>query len=96
MFEVFLKELRELLRDKKTLLFVVALPVLVFPIIFGLMGFLMSQATLEAEQKVHTYDYTRDAQSLYLRLKHGYLKFRVVALSNRIHERLRNLGILSF
>ena len=61
MFEVFLKELRELLRDKKTLLFVVALPVLVFPIIFGLMGFLMSQATLEAEQKVHTYAIANEA-----------------------------------
>ncbi len=55
MFEVFFKEIKELLRDKKTLMFVVALPVLIFPIIFGLMGFLMSQATVEAEQEVHTY-----------------------------------------
>ena len=61
MFEVFLKELRELLRDKKTLLFVVAMPILVFPIIFGLIGFLMSQATLEAEQKVHTYAIANEA-----------------------------------
>ena len=30
MFEVFKKEVKELLRDKKTLLFVVALPVLIF------------------------------------------------------------------
>lgn len=55
MFEVYLKELRELLRDRKTLIFVVALPVAIFPILFGLMGFLMSQATLDAEQKVHVY-----------------------------------------
>ncbi|MDE3271323.1 ABC transporter permease [Pseudoalteromonas sp. G4] len=55
MFEVFLKELKELLRDRKTLLFVVALPVAIFPIIFALMGFLMSKAAIEAEQKVHTY-----------------------------------------
>ena len=61
MFEVFMKELRELLRDKKTLLFVVAMPILVFPIIFGLIGFLMSQATLEAEQKVHTYAIANEA-----------------------------------
>jgi sodium transport system permease protein len=54
-FEVFLKELKELLRDRKTLLFVVALPVAIFPIIFALMGFLMSKAAIEAEQKVHTY-----------------------------------------
>ena len=55
MFEVFLKVLRELLRDRKTLIFVVALPVAIFPIIFALMGFLMSKAAIEAEQKVHRY-----------------------------------------
>lgn len=55
MLEVFLKEIKELLRDKKTLLFVVALPLVVFPVIFALIGFMASQATLEAEQKVHTY-----------------------------------------
>ncbi|MEM0515258.1 ABC transporter permease [Pseudoalteromonas sp. YIC-827] len=55
MFEVFLKEIKELLRDRKTLMFVVALPLLIFPIIFALIGFLASKAALEAEQKVHTY-----------------------------------------
>ena len=55
MFEVFKKELRELLRDKKTLIFIVALPVLIFPLLFGVMAFMSSQAALEAEQKVHTY-----------------------------------------
>lgn len=55
MFEVFLKELKELLRDRKTLIFVVALPIAIFPVIFALMGFLMSKAALEAEQEVHKY-----------------------------------------
>jgi len=55
MFEVFKKELTELLRDKKTLLFVVALPVAVFPLLFAVMAFISSQAALDAEQKVHTY-----------------------------------------
>ena len=55
MYEVFLKELKELLRDRKTLMFVVALPLLIFPIIFALIGFLASQAALEAKQEVHTY-----------------------------------------
>ncbi|MBH0001960.1 ABC transporter permease subunit [Pseudoalteromonas sp. SWYJZ12] len=55
MFEVFKKELRELLRDKKTLLFVVALPVFIFPVIFGVLGYFMAQAHLSAEQEVHSY-----------------------------------------
>lgn len=55
MFEVFLKEIKELLRDRKTLMFVVALPLLIFPIIFALIGFMASKAAIEAEQKVHTY-----------------------------------------
>ncbi|MEL0606589.1 ABC transporter permease, partial [Pseudoalteromonas undina] len=44
-----------LLRDKKTLLFVVALPVAVFPLLFAVMAFIRSQAALDAEQEVHTY-----------------------------------------
>ncbi len=55
MFEVFKKELKELLRDRKTLIFVVALPVAVFPLLFAVMAFISSQAALEAEQEVHTY-----------------------------------------
>ena len=35
MFEVFKKELTELLRDKKTLLFVVVFPIVVFPLLFA-------------------------------------------------------------
>ena len=55
MFEVYKKELKELLRDKKTLMFVVLLPVLIFPIIFAVMAFIGTQAALEADQKVNTY-----------------------------------------
>ncbi|MCF2857128.1 ABC transporter permease subunit [Pseudoalteromonas sp. SMS1] len=55
MFEVFLKEVRELLRDRKTLFFVIALPIVIFPVLFALLAFLASKTTLEAEQKVHTY-----------------------------------------
>ncbi|MEN8634236.1 ABC transporter permease [Pseudoalteromonas distincta] len=55
MFEVFKKELRELLRDKKTLMFVVLLPVLIFPIIFAIVAFIGTQAALDADQKVNTY-----------------------------------------
>lgn len=55
MYEVFKKEIRELLRDKKTLFFVIALPMLIFPIIMGLIAFMTTQAGLKAEQQVHTY-----------------------------------------
>ncbi|OLF80120.1 sodium ABC transporter permease [Pseudoalteromonas haloplanktis] len=55
MFEVFKKELTELLRDKKTLLFVVVFPIVVFPLLFAVVAFISSQAALDAEQKVNTY-----------------------------------------
>ncbi len=55
MFEVYKKELKELLRDKKTLMFVVLLPVLIFPVIFAIVAFIGTQAALEADQKVNTY-----------------------------------------
>lgn len=55
MFEVFKKELKELLRDKKTLMFIIALPLLIFPLIFGVLGYFMVQAQIEADQEVHNY-----------------------------------------
>ncbi|MEM5551758.1 ABC transporter permease [Pseudoalteromonas sp. NEC-BIFX-2020_002] len=55
MFEVYKKELKELLRDKKTLMFIIALPLLIFPLIFGVLGYFMVQAQIEADQEVHKY-----------------------------------------
>ena len=55
MFEVFKKELKELLRDKKTLMFIFALPLVIFPLIFGVLGYFMVQAQIEADQDVHKY-----------------------------------------
>lgn len=55
MWQVFFKELKELLRDKKTLFFIIALPMIVFPIIFGLAGFVASKAVIEEQQKVLNY-----------------------------------------
>lgn len=55
MWKVYQKEILELLRDRKTLMFVVALPVLLFPILFLIVAFLMSNVTQEAQQRVHKY-----------------------------------------
>ncbi|MDX3773874.1 ABC transporter permease [Chromatiaceae bacterium AAb-1] len=55
MWQVYLKELTELMRDKKTLIFVILLPVLIFPVIFGVMGLVFSSTALKAEQKEHRY-----------------------------------------
>ncbi|MCF2948178.1 ABC transporter permease [Paraglaciecola aquimarina] len=55
MWLVFSKELKELLRDRKTLFFMIALPLLIFPIIFGIAGFVGKQAIDKAETKVLKY-----------------------------------------
>ena len=55
MWLVFKKELKELLRDRKTLFFMIALPMLLFPLIFGAMIFFTSNAVKEAESKVLNY-----------------------------------------
>lgn len=51
MWMIMQKELTELLRDKKTLFFMIALPLLLFPAIFGAVGFFSSKAITEAENK---------------------------------------------
>lgn len=55
MWQVYRKELLELLRDRKTLLFVVTLPVLLFPVLFLIVALLMSNVTQDAQQQVHKY-----------------------------------------
>ncbi len=55
MWQVYKKELLELVRDKKTLFFVVALPLIVFPVLFGLLSVVMANAQLKEEKKVHRY-----------------------------------------
>lgn len=40
MWLIFKKEFKELLRDKKTIIFMIGLPLLLFPAIFGVAFFL--------------------------------------------------------
>lgn len=55
MWLIFAKELKELLRDRKTLFFMVALPILVFPMIFGGVGYFSVKAVQEAQNEVLKY-----------------------------------------
>ncbi|WDE09947.1 ABC transporter permease [Thalassomonas haliotis] len=55
MWQVYKKELLELVRDRKTLFFMIALPLLIFPVIFAIMGAVVASAAIEEEQKVLRY-----------------------------------------
>lgn len=55
MWQVYFKELTELMRDKKTLVFVILLPIFIFPVIFGVMGLVLSSTTSKAMQEQHRY-----------------------------------------
>ncbi len=55
MWLVFLKELKELVRDRKTLFFMIALPILVFPLIIGVVGYFSTKAIEDAQTKVLSY-----------------------------------------
>ncbi|GAA0858322.1 ABC transporter permease [Aliiglaciecola litoralis] len=55
MWLVFFKELKELLRDRKTLFFMIALPILIFPLIIGGVVYFTDKAVKEAQSE--TLDY---------------------------------------
>lgn len=55
MWLVMTKEIKELLRDRKTLFFMIALPLLFFPVIIGAVGYFTSQAVQKAESKTLTF-----------------------------------------
>lgn len=60
-FAVFKKELSDLLRDRRTLLSMVVLPVIVFPLLFGVMSRVMGQAEKKAETEATTVALGREA-----------------------------------
>jgi len=51
MWLVFLKELKELLRDRKTLFFMIALPVALFPLIIGIASYIGVQAVKDVQSR---------------------------------------------
>ena len=55
MWQVYRKELLELVRDRKTLFFMIALPLIVFPIIFGIMGLVVANVAIDEKKKVLNY-----------------------------------------
>ena len=55
MWLVFRKEIKELVRDRKTLFFMIALPLLVFPVLVGITMYFSGKAVQEAESKVLNY-----------------------------------------
>lgn len=63
MWHVYFKELLELIRDKKTLFFVIALPLIVFPILFGIMAVFITNATINEQQKVLRYTIINEANA---------------------------------
>ncbi|TDF38464.1 ABC transporter permease [Alteromonadaceae bacterium M269] len=55
MWLVFQKEIKELLRDRRALFFMIALPLLLFPAIFGIIGYFSAKAVSDADSKVLNY-----------------------------------------
>lgn len=55
MWLVFRKEIKELLRDRKTLFFMIALPLLLFPLIFGGVAYFSGKAIEKAQTKTLNY-----------------------------------------
>lgn len=55
MWLVFQKEIKELLRDRKTLFFMIALPILLFPLIIGGTLYVGTNVVKGAQEKMRTY-----------------------------------------
>ena len=60
---IYFKELLELLRDRKTLIFMVALPLIIFPVLFSLMGLLVANVAIDEQQKVLRYSIINEEQA---------------------------------
>ena len=63
MWQVYLKELTELMRDKKTLIFVILLPIAIFPVLFAIVGLVMATTTNKAMEEQHRYVIINEQQA---------------------------------
>ncbi|AWL11537.1 ABC transporter permease protein NatB [Saliniradius amylolyticus] len=55
MWMIMQKELKELLRDRKTLFFMIAMPLILFPVLIGIVGFFTSKALEDAQTETLKY-----------------------------------------
>lgn len=55
MWLVFIKELKEVVRDRKTMFFMILLPLLIFPLIIGAVAYFSTKAAQDAQSKTLTY-----------------------------------------
>ncbi|WKE64014.1 ABC transporter permease [Gallaecimonas kandeliae] len=60
MWTLYRKELLELVRDRKTLFFAIAMPLLIFPLIFGGIGFITAKQIKKAETQELRIAFTRE------------------------------------
>ena len=63
MWQVYFKELTELMRDKKTLIFVILLPIAIFPVLFAIVGLVMATTTNKAMEEQHRYVIINEQQA---------------------------------
>lgn len=68
-FTIFKKELLETLRDRRTLIVMIVIPVLLFPLIFKITSHFTNNLEEEAATKTLTVGYTDGAESLVVALK---------------------------
>lgn len=99
MWLIFKKEFKELLRDRKTIIFMIVLPLLLFPAIFGVAFFFMSSAADEAENKVLKYAIVGEAYapSIAQSFASADDRFEKVAIGEETdYAKLIKLGTLDF
>lgn len=97
MWLVLRKELLELLRDRRTLFFMVVFPLFIFPLLFGGITFFAAKAVQEAESKVLSFSLI-DPQ-FHPEMRDAFKtdnKFRLVDLKNQDFRELVQQGELDF
>lgn len=87
MWLVFFKEMKELLRDRKSLFFMIALPIVVFPLLIGIAAYVGSQAIKDVETKTITYSVIggENAADLMTKMKE-IEQFKYVALNEVLSD----------
>ena len=97
MWLVLRKELQELLRDRRTLFFMVAFPLFIFPLLFGGITFFAAKAVQEAESKVLNFSIIEPQFHPEMRdAFHNDEQFRAIPLKDQDFRELVQQGEVDF
>ena len=96
MFDIIKKELRDIIRDKKTLMMMIVLPLLLYPIMIGAICYMMEGMASEGDTMERNIGIAFEADNTLASVLDQYEVIRVPGTEEELKEKLKQEEILAY